>query len=122
TADDTRVWTTACRYDQLIPGRGVGVLLDNGKQAALFRLDDGSLRAICNVDPFFKAAVLSRGIAGDRAGRLTVASPLKKQAFALHDGSCLDDERFSVRVFATRVTPEGLVQIGRDRDDATATA
>ncbi|EUA05430.1 rieske-like domain protein [Mycobacterium kansasii 824] len=59
--NDIQVWTTACAYDQLIPGRGVGVLLDDGSQAALFRLDDGSVRAVGNVDPFSGAAVLSRG-------------------------------------------------------------
>jgi nitrite reductase (NADH) small subunit len=48
---DIQVWTTACAFDHLIPGRGVGVLLDDGRQAALFRLDDGSVHAIGNVDP-----------------------------------------------------------------------
>lgn len=112
-ANNIATWTTACRYDQLIPGLGVGVLLDNGKQAALFRLDDGSVRAVCNVDPFFRAAVLSRGIVGDRGGRLSVISPLKKQAFAFDDGSCLDDPQVSVRVYPTRVTEDGYVQIGQ---------
>lgn len=106
-------WITACRYDQLIPGLGVAVLLDGGKQAALFRLDDGSVRAVCNIDPFFHAAVLSRGIVGDRAGRLSVISPLKKQAFAFDDGSCLDDPGISVRVYPTRITTGGYVQIGQ---------
>lgn len=41
--NDIQVWTTACAYDHLIPGRGVGVLLDDGSQVALFRLDDGSV-------------------------------------------------------------------------------
>lgn len=109
-ADDVETWTTACSYDRLIPGLGVGVLLDNGKQAALFRLDDGSVHAVCNVDPFFHAAVLSRGIVGDRGGRLSVISPLKKQAFAFDDGSCLDDPRISVRVYPTRIV-DGMVQI-----------
>lgn len=113
TATDTQVWTTACRYDDLIPGLGVGVLLDNGKQAALFRLRDGSVHAICNIDPFFHAAVLSRGIVGDRGGRVGVASPLKKQLFAFDDGSCLDDPKVSVRVYPTRVTDDGYVQICR---------
>ncbi|HEU0191312.1 MAG TPA: nitrite reductase small subunit NirD [Mycobacterium sp.] len=113
TRNDIAIWTTACRYESLIPGLGVGVLLDDGSQAALFRLDDGSVHSVCNVDPFFRAAVLSRGIVGDCRGRLAVASPLKKQHFALDDGICLDDPRFSVRVFETRVTPHGYVQIGR---------
>jgi nitrite reductase (NADH) small subunit len=108
-----QVWTTACSYDHLIPGRGVGVLLDDGRQAALFRLDDGSLHAIGNIDPFSGAAVLSRGIVGDRGGRATVQSPILKQAFALDDGSCLDDPRVSVPVYQVRVTREGQIQVGR---------
>ena len=51
-AQDIQVWTTACAYDRMIPGRGVGVLLDDGTQAPLFRLDDGSVHAVGNVDPF----------------------------------------------------------------------
>lgn len=54
--NDIQVWTTACAYDHLIPGRGVGVLLDDGSQVALFRLDDGSVHAVGNVDPFSGAA------------------------------------------------------------------
>ena len=54
---DVTVWTTACPYDRLLPNRGVGVLLPDGVQAALFRLDDGSLRAVGNIDPFSGAAV-----------------------------------------------------------------
>ena len=62
----TRRWTVACAYDRLLPGRGAGVLLPDGAQVALFRLDDGSLCALGNVDPFSGASVLSRGIVGDR--------------------------------------------------------
>ncbi|MGV0743970.1 nitrite reductase small subunit NirD [Mycolicibacterium sp. XJ870] len=104
-------WTTACRYDFLMPCRGVAVLLPDGSQAALFRLDDGSLHAVGNIDPFSGAAVLSRGIVGDRRGRATVQSPIKKQAFAFDDGSCLDDPAVSIPVYRTRVTPGGFVQI-----------
>jgi nitrite reductase (NADH) small subunit len=104
---DRKIWTAACTYDHLIPGRGVGVLLDDGSQVALFRLDDGSLHALGNLDPFSGAAVLSRGIVGDRAGRAVVQSPIYKQAFALDDGSCLDDPTVAVPVYATRVV--GLV-------------
>jgi nitrite reductase (NADH) small subunit len=111
--NDVQVWTMACDYDHLIAGRGVGVLLDDGSQAALFRLDDGSVHAIGNIDPFSGAAVMSRGIVGDRAGRAAVQSPIMKQAFALDDGRCLDDPRVSVPVYPARVTPEGRIQIGR---------
>jgi nitrite reductase (NADH) small subunit len=106
------VWTTACEYDRLLPCRGVGVLLPDGAQAALFRLDDGSVRAVGNIDPFSGAAVMSRGIVGDRGGRATVQSPIKKQAFALDDGTCLDDPAVAVPVYATRITPDGYVEVG----------
>jgi nitrite reductase (NADH) small subunit len=110
--NDIQVWTAACAYDYLIPNRGVGVLLPDGAQAALFRLDDGSLHAVGNIDPFSGAAVMSRGIVGDRGGRPTVQTPIKKQAFALDDGTCLDDTEVSLPVYATRVTAEGFVEVG----------
>ncbi len=110
--DGIAVWTAACAFDQLIPCRGAGVLLPDGEQAALFRLDDGSVHAIGNIDPFSGVAVMSRGIVGDRGGRATVQSPIKKQAFALDDGTCLDDTAVAVPVFQTRVTADGFVEIG----------
>jgi nitrite reductase (NADH) small subunit len=112
-SQDDPPWTTACSYDYLIPCRGVGVLLDDGSQVALFRLDDGSLHAVGNIDPFSGAAVLSRGVVGDRGGRPTVQSPIKKQAFALDDGSCLDDPDVAVPVYPTRIGTDGYVQVGR---------
>jgi nitrite reductase (NADH) small subunit len=111
-ANDIQVWTAACQYDFLIPNRGVGVLLPDGTQAALFRLDDCTLHAVGNIDPFSGAAVMSRGIVGDRGGRATVQTPIKKQAFALDDGSCLDDPEVSLPVYATRVTADGVVEVG----------
>jgi nitrite reductase (NADH) small subunit len=110
-AQSNSEWTSACAYDRLVPCRGVGVLLPGGTQVALFRLDDGSLHAVGNIDPFSGAAVMSRGIVGDRGGRACVQSPIKKQAFALDDGGCLDDPTASVQVYRTRVTPDGYVQI-----------
>jgi nitrite reductase (NADH) small subunit len=109
--NDVHLWTPACSYDRLVPCRGVGVLLADGAQAALFRLDDGTVRAIGNIDPFSGAAVMSRGIVGDRGGRATVQSPIKKQAFALDDGSCLDAADVAVPVYETRITADGLVEI-----------
>ena len=110
-AEVDTVWTTACPLDRLLTNRGAGVLLHGGAQAALFRLDDGSLHAVGNIDPFSGAAVMSRGIVGDRAGRACVQTPIKKQAFALDDGVCLDDPTKSLPVYRTRITPDGLVQI-----------
>lgn len=58
------------------------------------------------------AAVLSRGIVGDRGGRATVQSPIKKQPFALDDGTCLDDSTVAVPVYRTRITADGYVEVG----------
>ncbi|TQM30957.1 nitrite reductase small subunit NirD [Nocardia bhagyanarayanae] len=106
-------WTQACRLDYLIPGRGVAVLLKGGQQAALFRLTDGSLYAVGNIDPFGRAAVMSRGIVGDRGGVPVVASPLLKQAFSLLDGRCLDDESAALPVYAVRVD-DGIVSVSNE--------
>jgi len=109
--NDITVWTPACAYDRLMPCRGVGVLLPDGAQAALFRLDDGALHAVGNIDPFSGAAVMSRGIVGDRGGRAAVQSPIKKHAFALDDGTCLDTPGVALAVYRTRITPDGMVEI-----------
>jgi nitrite reductase (NADH) small subunit len=109
---ERQTWTSACPYGHLIPGRGVGVLLDDGSQAALFRLDDGSLHALGNIDPFSGSAVLSRGIVGDRGGRAAVQSPIAKQAFAFDNGRCLDEPGVAVPVYPTRLI-DGIVQVGR---------
>jgi len=55
--------------------------------------------------------VMSRGIVGDRGGRATVQSPIKKQAFALDDGICLDEPAVVVPVYETRITSDGFVEI-----------
>jgi len=103
--------TMVCRLDELQPERGVAVLLPDGAQAALFRTHDGAVHAVSNMDPFSGAAVLSRGIVGDRDGTPVVMSPIYKQAFDLRTGRCLDDEAVSVPVFATRVR-DGMVLVG----------
>lgn len=110
TGLDVGVRTPACALSTLLVGRGVAVLLPDGGQAALFRLPDGTLRAVGNIDPFGRAAVMSRGIVGDRRGEPTVASPLLEQVFSLVDGRCLDDESHALPVYDVRVV-DGFVQI-----------
>lgn len=92
-------WFTACDLDALMPGRGVAVLLPDGRQAALFRDRTGTLYAIDNRDPFTGAAVLSRGLTGTHEGRPFVASPLLYQRFDLATGRCLDDETVRVETY-----------------------
>lgn len=105
-----REWTPACTVDSLVPGRGVAVLLRGGTQVALFLLETGETYAVGNVDPFGRAAVMSRGLVGDRAGEATVASPLLKQVFSLVDGRCLDDESVGLGSFETR-TDGGVIYV-----------
>ncbi|WP_040811779.1 nitrite reductase small subunit NirD [Nocardia concava] len=113
TATSTSGWTQACRLDYLIPGRGVAVLLKGGRQAALFLSTDATLFAVGNIDPFGRAAVMSRGLVGDRGGVPVVASPLLKQAFSLIDGRCLDDDSVSLPVYAVRVV-DGVVAVANE--------
>ncbi|MFG1637714.1 nitrite reductase small subunit NirD [Pseudonocardia alni] len=106
-------WLTVCPVDRLQPGRGAAALVGD-TQVALFRLADGSVYALGNIDPFTGAAVVSRGIVGDRGGEPTVASPLYKQVFALRDGRCLDGadgDAVSLPAFAVRVMGDAL-QVG----------
>ncbi len=104
-------WTAACPLAQLQPMRGVAVLLPDNAQVALFRLADNSIRAISNIDPIGRAAVISRGIVGDRDGFPVVQSPLKKQAFSLLNGRCLDADDVTIPVYATRVGIDGTVWV-----------
>ena len=109
-------WTAACPLSRLEPLRGVAVLLPDGAQVALFRLADDSIRAVGNIDPIGRAAVLSRGIVGDRGGYPVVQSPLKKQAFSLLDGRCLDAPAVSIPVYDTRIALDGTVFVANSPD------
>ncbi|GAY07053.1 nitrite reductase small subunit NirD [Pseudonocardia sp. N23] len=109
TAVVVTVWTLVCRVDQLEPERGAAALLD-GRQVALFRTHEGTVHAIDNLDPCSGAAVLSRGIVGDRGGVPTVASPVYKQVFSLLDGTCLDEPEVRVDVHEVRIR-DGIVEI-----------
>jgi nitrite reductase (NADH) small subunit len=95
-------WVAVCDADTLRPGRGVAVLLPDGRQAALFRDRSGVVYAIDNRDPFTGASVLSRGLLGSHQGRSFVASPLLKQRFDLASGKCLDDETVEVATYEVR--------------------
>jgi nitrite reductase (NADH) small subunit len=111
TMVDERTGTVAvCRLERLIPGRGVAALLPDGRQVAIFRMSDDGLYALSNVDPFSRAAVISRGITGDADGAQFVASPIFKQRFDLRTGVCLDDESVVLRTYQVEVV-DGVVHI-----------
>ena len=105
----TDTWIPVCRYDHLLPERGVAALVA-GHQVALFRTFDGVLHAIDNRDPFSGAYVLSRGIIGTRGDVPTVASPIFKQTFDLRTGRCLSDPDVSVPTHPVRCV-DGVVEI-----------
>lgn len=104
-------WTAGCPLEVLVPGRGVAVLLPDGRQAAVFLLPSGMIYAVDNIDPYGRAAVMSRGLTGDRAGEPTLASPLLKQVFSLRDGRALDDPDVALPTYAVRVL-NGTVLVG----------
>jgi nitrite reductase (NADH) small subunit len=110
-APGARQWVPACPVGRLVPGRGVAALLPGGAQAALFLLPTGMIYAVDNLDPYARAAVISRGLTGDRAGEPTVASPLLKQVFSLRTGAALDDPDVALPTYAVRVQHD-IVRIG----------
>jgi nitrite reductase (NADH) small subunit len=102
--------TAVCAGALVQPGRGVAALLPGGRQVAIFRTAGGVLYGVSNIDPFSGAAVLSRGIVGDRGGIPVVVSPMHKQAFALATGICLDDPEVRVEVFMV-AERDGVVEV-----------
>jgi len=106
--------TVVCRYDALLPERGVAALVGE-VQIALFRTHDGEVFALGNQDPFSGTNVMSRGIVGSRGDVPTVASPMFKQVFDLRTGECLDDPLASLPVYDVDVV-DGEVTVGRGRN------
>ena len=102
-----------CSVTTLVGGRGVAALLPDGRQVAVYLVDD-ELHAFCNIDPVARAAVMSRGLVGDRAGVPVVISPIGKQAYALEDGRGLDDPKRGISVFPVRVAADGTVVVSTE--------
>ena len=106
-----------CALEDIVPNTGVAALV-GGEQVAVFRLDDDSVHALGNQDPFSRANVLSRGIVGDLKGDLVVASPVYKQHFSLLTGRCMEDASARLPVYAARVE-EGWVVVEPRREVTT---
>jgi nitrite reductase (NADH) small subunit len=102
-------WVEICEYDAIYPDTGVCALVA-GRQVAVFRLSDGTMYALSNLDPFSGANVLSRGIVGDRAGEPKVASPIYKQTFNLRTGVCNEDPAVRLDVYRVR-RRSGVVEV-----------
>ena len=103
-------WVAVCTKGQLIPERGVAVLVGD-QQVALFRVTGAEgeewVYAVGHRDPFSNANVIARGIVGSVGDRDTVASPMYKDVFDLATGECVADP--SVRIPAYRTWIAGGV-------------
>jgi len=106
-------WVAVCTKQQLIPERGVAVLVRD-QQVALFRVTGTDhltgepadfVYAVGHRDPFAGANVIARGIVGSvgqgAAHRDTVASPMFKHVFDLATGECLTDPAGRLPVYRT---------------------
>lgn len=103
-------WRPVCSRHDLVAGSGVVALVE-GRQVALFYLPavaGETLYAIDNRDPKSGANVIGRGIVGQLAGELVVASPLYKQHFRLRDGACLEYPDQSLRAWPVRFNGDAV--------------
>lgn len=117
---------TICPVASLSVERGAAALLPDGTQIGVFLLDDGSVRAIQQHDPYSRTNILSRGLVGtheipgegEEPARIvpTIASPMYKQVWDLDTGAVIDaggGEKKPLAVFDAAV---------RDGDVVVATA
>ncbi|MCS6710878.1 nitrite reductase (NAD(P)H) small subunit [Brachybacterium sp. EF45031] len=88
-----------CPLSALSVDRGAAALLPDGTQIGVFLLEDGSVHAIQQRDPYSGANILSRGLVGTHEVRAddgtvetvrTIASPMYKQVWNLDTGEVID--------------------------------
>jgi nitrite reductase (NADH) small subunit len=108
-------WQLVCPLGEIVPNTGVAAKVGD-EQVAIFRLtkpsgEEDGVYAISNLDPRSGANVISRGLVGDIGGEIVVASPLYKNHFSLVTGRCIEDEAWSVRPYAVRVTEDGVIEV-----------
>ncbi len=97
-------WVDICSRDDLQPNSGVCALVEDQQVAIFYMLEDETVFAINNYDPFGKVNVLSRGLIGDIQGEPMVSSPLYKQHFSLRTGLCVEDKMVKVNTYGVRIT------------------
>jgi nitrite reductase (NADH) small subunit len=113
-------WVAVCTRRQLIPERGMAVLV-RGRQVALFRVRGADatelVHAVGHRDPASGANVMARGIVGSVGqgddGRDTVTSPMFKHAYDLATGECLTDPALRLPVYRTWIAG-GVVYVHPD--------
>ena len=103
-------WVSVCEYDDLEPEIGVAALV-KGKQVALFKLPDGTLRAVGNRDPFSGTQSVARGVVGVEADGIAFVVTLHaRQRFDLDTGLCLSDRTVGLPTYPVRVV-NGKVEV-----------
>ncbi|TBU97953.1 nitrite reductase small subunit NirD [Stutzerimonas kirkiae] len=113
-------WQPVCRQTDLVANSGVVVRLGD-EQIALFYLPETEQQvfAVGNRDPKSAANVIGRGLLGQLAGELVIASPLYKQHFRLSDGGCLEYPEQRLKVWPARLR-EATVEIASRGDEKPA--
>lgn len=109
-------WIKVCKTDDILPFSGVAAMIF-GRQIAIFRLKT-EFYAISDYDPFSGAYVLSRGIVGDRAGVVKVASPIYKQSFSLQTGECLDDPTVKLPTYPLQVLDNSIYILVQTQEES----
>jgi nitrite reductase (NADH) small subunit len=109
-------WQPVCGLADLEIERGALALV-HGQAVALFRVDESTVYALANHDPFDRHATLARWIVGRDGEVPFVASPVHKHAFDLRTGQCLDDPQVCLTTYDVKVE-DGVVLIGRRKSVA----
>jgi nitrite reductase (NADH) small subunit len=109
-------WQPVCRLAELEIERGAAALV-HGQAVAIFRIDEETVYAVANHDPFDRHATLARGIVGTNGDIPFVASPVHKHGFDLRTGQCLDDPHVSVAAYDVKIL-EGVVLVGQRKTAA----
>lgn len=112
-----------CPISALVVDRGAAALLPDGTQIGVFRLEDGSVHAVQQRDPYSGANILSRGLVGshlipgqdgtDGAVVPTLSSPMYKQVWNLDTGEVIDaggGDVLPIEVFDVEIR-DGQVQV-----------
>lgn len=97
---DDRSMIEICPFTALSVERGAAALLPDGTQIGVFLLDDASVHAIQQHDPYSGTNILSRGLVGSHVVPgpspeesvvvPTIASPMYKQVWNLDTGEVID--------------------------------
>ncbi|MFD1825261.1 MULTISPECIES: nitrite reductase small subunit NirD [Mumia] len=109
TSSGVATWVKVCDAGELVVGIGVSALI-RGKQVALFKTDERSLRAVGNRDPYAGTQTMARGLVVQRDGHTLLAAPAGRELFDLETGQCVDDPMTRVPTYPVRVV-NGFVEV-----------